>query len=425
MKHFLFFLLLGSALAQTATAQTGIPATEDPATQKQCRPAKEHDSDLNWALELLKKYREGYRPTEEELTRYTEIFNRYQPTGADSNLTKPEEGSAVHDTDLVWAQELQKQIEQGYKPTQEEITHYTEIFNRHQPARADSSHTKPEGGSAVHDTDLVWAMELQKQTEQGYKPTREETDRYTDIYNRYQANGADSSQTKPQVVPVMGVSQQELQWAMQLEEKVKNGYTPAEEESMRYQNIYTRLNNSTGKTDSTGIVAKSPNQTAPTQQEIQWALDLEQKTKDGYKPTPEEIQSYQQIAVKLQSAPTQTPAATVATQEEINWALELENRVKSQNYQPTAQETAKYEGIAKKLAGSAQAGPNAQAWANPYPVRYTEEVNWALEWLQKKEAGHVPTVAEEALYSKYKLSPDFRRELETEARKRNIRVPGE
>ncbi len=207
------------------------------------------------------------------------------------------------------------------------------------------------------------------------------------------------------------VSQNEIDWALKLETKVKQeNYHPNLQEVRAYQIIIEKLSRTASIKEN-----KSDTLYSVTQQEIQWALELENKvSKQNYKPKPNEISQYQAIASKLQNnhsvqANTSNtilnknevsqgenqrildkkskdsihklqlnnkviqkdkkspkvqdqsqPHSEIdndksleidpKTQIEIQWALELENKVKKINYQPTSEEIIRYDTLVKKLS---------------------------------------------------------------------------
>ena len=114
-----------------------------------------------------------------------------------------------------------------------------------------------------------------------------------------------------------------------------------------------------------------------SQQEIDWALQLETKVKGGYTPTQQETQAYQALAAKISSANNNQAGVTQApqvTQQEIDWALALEAKVKG-GYTATPDETATYQNIAHKLQAQQQSGNRGnqngkdwQAWSQPFSV---------------------------------------------------------
>ena len=228
--------------------------------------------------------------------------------------------------------------------------------------------------AVVHDSDLIWGQTLQKLiTVNGYQATAAEIARYTDIYNRMQQPAADSSSRRDSAmhnqVAFAPVSQQEIQWALQLESKIKEGYSPTQKEKDQYTDIFNRL---------------------------QHAQDTSGRWKEWSKPFS-------------------TPDKGVGPAE-IQWALELEQRVK-QGYQPTAEETARYEDIAKRLAKQPVPSGYGQTSAG-----MTEPLNWALEWLQKTNNGRTGTAAELAMYRWCLKQPGFRDQLLAEAKKQGLTI---
>ncbi|PIQ25814.1 hypothetical protein COW36_21985 [bacterium (Candidatus Blackallbacteria) CG17_big_fil_post_rev_8_21_14_2_50_48_46] len=175
----------------------------------------------------------------------------------------------------------------------------------------------------------------------------------------------------PQAPAVPQVSQDEIQWALQLEQKVKGGQQPTAQETARYEDIAKRLA-AAQQAPAAPTAPQAPAAPQVSQDEIQWALQLEQKVKGGQQPTAQETARYEDIAKRLaaaQQAPAaapsapQAPAAPQVSQDEIQWALQLEQKVKG-GQQPTAQETARYEDIAKRLAAAQQAPATAPTAPN-------------------------------------------------------------
>lgn len=185
-----------------------------------------------------------------------------------------------------------------------------------------------------------------------------------------------------------GISQEEIDWAMSLEAKVKQGYQPTQQEAQAYKMLENKLANSSS--------TQAPAQNSPTQQqlpisqqELNWALELEAKAKQGYQPTQQEKDTYTALAQKLSQAKTNPTSQTSSqasapkvSQEEIQWALALEEKVK-QGYQPTPQETSTYQDLAHRLQSQKQSGQtqpvsnqsNANrdwsSWSQPFTVPKT------------------------------------------------------
>lgn len=106
--------------------------------------------------------------------------------------------------------------------------------------------------------ELKWARELESQVTQGYQANPKEVAKYEDIYQRLQASQPPIENSKPSLKdklspvkptptpkevpsPNANVSKQEMNWAIQLEEKVKQGYQPNAKEIDKYTDIAQRL----------------------------------------------------------------------------------------------------------------------------------------------------------------------------------------
>ena len=142
-----------------------------------------------------------------------------------------------------------------------------------------------------------------------------------------------------------------------------------------------------------------------TQEELTWAMGIEEKFKAGYKPSQQEEQAYNALAAKMSAAKSNPQVATQAqapvpqvTKEEVEWALGLEDKINNQKYQPNAQEKTAYDNIAVKLKAQ-MAAQQAGATQQTAPVQLTvqtqqvapavsppskEEVEWALALEQKQ-----------------------------------------
>ncbi|MEZ0371459.1 MAG: hypothetical protein ACAI44_20370, partial [Candidatus Sericytochromatia bacterium] len=205
------------------------------------------------------------------------------------------------------------------------------------------------------------------------------------------------------------VPQADIQWALQLEQKVKTqSYQPTQQETARYEDIAKKL---AAAQQAPQQGAQQPAAPPIPEADIQWALQLEQKVKtQSYQPTQQETARYEDIAKKLtaaQQAPqqgAQQPAAPPIPEADIQWALQLEQKVKTQSYQPTQQETARYEDIAKKLAAAQQApqapqqtgqapgGPrNWSDWSKPFSVPAAPNMPLPIAGSNGQPVMNVPT----------------------------------
>lgn len=158
-----------------------------------------------------------------------------------------------------------------------------------------------------------------------------------------QAPAASYAPTVPNLM-VLNISQTDLQWATQLEQKVQTqGYQPTPQEMVAYENIANQLQamrenvkpltptsplplmpytppatqQPAGPQQNPGTNPAGPGgPTSPgapppggegkpvTMSEIEWALTLEDRVQNrGYKPTPEEEQKYQDILGRFKNNP--------------------------------------------------------------------------------------------------------------------------
>lgn len=338
----------------------------------------------------------------------------------------------VHDTDIQWAKALEKQVASGYKPSDTEFARYTDIFEQYKQFGGDSTGQQdtllPRQTKAVSEQEMQWAQFLNRKILDGYSPTNAEREVYQDIFNRYEnAQNPVKELPKSTPEPCKEPSREEKQWAMDLQRLIQKGYQATDFEVARYTNIFLRTRptdqDSNWRADST-IQAN----TQVSEQEIQWALDLEEKVKNGYQPNAQEISAYQNIAQRLQysqtsaqdSAKQHSPVVKPVTQAELQWALDLEKKVK-QGYQPTGEETNRYQDIAQRLA--AQQTSDATAGADSSATNTLKEpVTWAIEWLQKTENGTAGTATEQALFDWCMRQPGFRQQLEAAIQKQGLKI---
>jgi len=202
------------------------------------------------------------------------------------------------------------------------------------------------------------------------------------------------------------VPEADIQWALALEQKVNSqNYSPTPQEVAKYENIAQRL----AAGPAAGPAPGQPAAPAVPEADVQWALALEEKVKtQNYDPTPQEVARYENIAQRLSAAaaapPTQAgaPAAPAVPEADIQWALALEQKVSGQNYNPTAEEVAKYENIAQRLAASQQpaAAPggapagqprNWADWSQPFSVPSAPSMPLPIAGPQGQAVVNVPT----------------------------------
>ncbi|PIQ24711.1 hypothetical protein COW36_23330 [bacterium (Candidatus Blackallbacteria) CG17_big_fil_post_rev_8_21_14_2_50_48_46] len=328
--------------------------------------------ELQWAMDLQKRIdTQGYRPTQHEIARYTDIYTRYQAQqqqpAAPAQPTQPQppvqtipgqpqqpqqpvapQRGATMD-EIHWANQLEDKMAKGIRATAQELQQYNEIQMKLAnfgvastiPAAPTAPVSAPSGD--ITQSEIDWALQLQHKVQfEGYQPTQQEVDAYTQIYARYQQLLAQqqAQAQQPAVQPqqpvgpaaptapaapagVQAPSQQEIQWAMQLQQMVQQGYQANEQEIAAYTDIYNRMQQSGATAPAAPTAPTAPaqpqvGQPAPVtpgsvmvnigaaDPELQWALELLNRFRQGYQPTAPEMTMYEQI-ISRKAVPGATP----------------------------------------------------------------------------------------------------------------------
>ncbi|MBT9548516.1 MAG: peptidoglycan-binding protein [Candidatus Sericytochromatia bacterium] len=343
------------------------------------------EQELQWAMDLQKRIdTQGYRPTQHEIARYTDIYTRYQaqqaqqpvaptqpaaptqpqqpaaptqpavPTQPQQPVAPPVQRGATMD-EIRWANQLEDKMAKGIQASADELYQYNQIQMKlanygvasTAPA-APTAPTAPTAGSLTQ-SEIDWALQLQHKVQfEGYQPTQQEVAAYTQIFALYQQLLA-SQQAQPQPQPqapmqpvqpiapaqpvapsapmapaapsgARPVTQEEVQWASQLQQLVQGGYQASEQEIATYTDIYNRMQggvSAQAPAAPTAPTAPAP-QPAPvapgsvminvgaTDPELQWALELLNRYRQGYQPSAPELTMYEQI-IGRKAVPGATP----------------------------------------------------------------------------------------------------------------------
>lgn len=414
--------------------------------------------ELDWAMSMQERIVSGYRPNAQEAAMYDNIQKRYAAQQAQPVQPSMPTGPVTQD-ELAWVRS-----KEGQQLSPQEMAKYQNIMERYLAQQTGTTGPQPAGQlNPVTQAELEWALQLQERmATQGYQPSAEEAARYTDIYNRYQNQPTQVQPTQPatptpppgsvyqpgETAPVVidnTVTQEELQWAVELQRKIDTqGYRPTQQEVVRYTDIYNRYQASQQQPAQPTAPAQ-PSQPAPqqpvapqqpaqpptpvgaSQDELQWARRLESRTAQGYKPTAEEVAKYNEIQLKLATfgmqpatgpvAPTAPTSTGPVSQAEIDWALQLQQRVQFQGYQPTEQEIAQYTDIFTRYQqqqtapapAPQQPVPVQPAPQQPAPVQpaapvgsgppTAEEIQWAQQLQTAVQQGYQASDAEIARYT--------------------------
>ncbi|MFN8673635.1 MAG: peptidoglycan-binding domain-containing protein [Candidatus Sericytochromatia bacterium] len=233
------------------------------------------------------------------------------PTG--NKTVFPIQQPSITQDDLNWAKSFANALKNGHQPTQEQVDKYNRIYNAQKAAQqqpqtqqnqqVNTNQTQTTIGQ-VSPTEYAWAKDFENRVNSGqYKPNQNEVQMYSDIFNRLKAGGANQTQqTQPQTGPV---SVQEMQWAQNLEKALEQGHQITPQEKSNYEGIFSRWQQFGMKKDEGNTQVQPQNNTQqanfkpPTEEEVKWALELEQKAQTGYKASPEEVAKYNDIAAKL------------------------------------------------------------------------------------------------------------------------------
>ncbi len=133
-----------------------------------------------------------------------------------------------------------------------------------------------------------------------------------------------------------GPTPEELKWAVNLEKKVVQGYSPTEAEQERYTDIYDRYQNSDAEKSEPGLLGGLKHAAAEVGEFIGEIAD-------------DIVETFNSITDRIGRFFSGKEAPETVSQKELDWALGLEHKVKASGYQPTAEDIEKYTDIANRL----------------------------------------------------------------------------
>ncbi|RYX98747.1 peptidoglycan-binding protein, partial [bacterium] len=268
----------------------------------------------------------------------------------------------VTQSEMKWAKELQGKIANfGYRPSDQERVKYEGIYQRQRVGmQAQGGVFDPTKAAPPTEQEMAWAQDIAHKMKQfGYKPSGAEKTKYQEIYQRVQMGKAGSQAPAQQPVAAQPrpqqITQNDVDWAVNLMNKVKGGYQPTAAESQKYEKVYSAMQNGQGPQKKTEVAATQTTapkaNVAPTKKELEWASQLEAKVAQGFNPTAEQKAKYTEIFDKYKTKATESmaagPKATTGkpSNAEMQWASNLEKRVNEQGYQPTQAEVDKLKNI--------------------------------------------------------------------------------
>ena len=119
---------------------------------------------MDWASSLQDRAAQGYQPTQDETAMYTDIYQRYQSSGASQQapsqtqqqnpVSRPQQQNqpqatndpasqnvnvniSNNDPELQWALTLLDKVQQqGYQPNEHELSQYEQIIAKNQATQA-------------------------------------------------------------------------------------------------------------------------------------------------------------------------------------------------------------------------------------------------------------------------------------------------
>lgn len=175
----------------------------------------------------------------------TRIAQQVPSGSAQQQVALYNDSKPVSESELNWAGELEQHVQQGHQPDEREVTRYQDIVQRLQAQRLDNAQQ-----AGVSENDFVWAQQLEVQLAQNYQPNDQEIQRYNQIVTQLRGAPpveAASPASPPQAAAqaptgsAPGISQEEYNWAVTLEQKVQQGYSPTQVEVDKYQQINQRV----------------------------------------------------------------------------------------------------------------------------------------------------------------------------------------
>lgn len=262
-------------------------------------------SDLAWANNIQAKVQQGYRPDSAETQRYEALVEQVAQSQASQPILPKQ--MPVTEQERNWALSLESQVRQGHTPDAKELQAYQNISQR--LLLADY---QPERPASVSEAELAWANHFQQQVNQdGYQPNQQQMDAYTDIYNRLQAASVEPAS------PV-AVNPADQSWAKGLVQRMQQGYQPSSADQQRYQNIYLQ-----------GL--SEPGVKSLCADDLNFMQSLQNRVEQGYSPQAAEMKRYADVMTRLNILDPATiqPTDRVLSQHELDWAVQLKERSQS------------------------------------------------------------------------------------------------
>lgn len=262
-------------------------------------------TDLAWAKNIEAKVQQGYRPDSIETQRYEMVVNQLSQSQASQPLLA--KNMTVTEQERHWALSLESQVGQGYAAGEQELKSYQNISQRQMLADY-----QPERPATVSKAELAWATTLQQQVAQdGYQANQQQIETYSDIYSRLQNASAEQTPPAP-------ANPTEKAWAEGLAERIQQGYQASSSEQQRYQTIYLQ-----------GL--SEPGVKPLCADDLSFMQSLQTRVEQGDIPQPGEMKQYAELVTRLNILDPASiqPQDRAFSQHELDWAIELKERSQS------------------------------------------------------------------------------------------------
>lgn len=142
-------------------------------------------------------------------------------------------------------------------------------------------------------------------------------------------------------------------------------------------------------TVSIQIIDRPAGFVAPSQTEVDWAMQLEQRVNQpaqpgvaAYRPTADDQRKYEDIMARLIRSKSDLPAPT---RSELEWAADLGRNMQQKQYRPSAQEMTRYQDIT--LRQLAQVQKEMERLPMPTQPPTQQDMTWAQGFHQQVKAG--------------------------------------
>lgn len=217
--------------------------TSPPTTTRVTPVDPPSQEEIQWALQLEEKVKQGYQPTPQETKIYGEIAKRLQDSQSNPPsppvVYKPFQ-PYVEPLNLVeaqWAKDLAQKIENGYyQPSKQELKHFMDLTEKALKEKNSEQFLQwPAHITNPPDRDeLQWALSVTRDYDFGEIANPRQLRHFAQVANMALEAHLEASKPQP------SVSQAELNWALDLQNRVSQGYRPTEQEVQKYEDIFNR-----------------------------------------------------------------------------------------------------------------------------------------------------------------------------------------